>query len=119
MKGERILHADDSQIALGGLKSIIESWGVKDGHQIIGSADSVTEVERLLKQGLRPTVAFVDNSFPDVGDGERTAKIIREISSKTIIVSMSSDDGVTWGDYNLQKKFRSEDLVKFLTELQH
>jgi len=119
MKGERILHADDSSVARDGLQVIIDSWGSNDGHKIIGSASSAEEVLGLLNKGLRPSVAIIDNKMPNIGDGERVAKIIREISSQTIIVSMSSDDGVIWGDYNLRKQFRAEDFVKFLTELQH
>jgi len=119
MKGERILVADDSSIAREGLQRIMESWGSDDDHQIIGSASSVEEVRNLLEGGLRPSVAIIDHKMPNVGDGERAAKIVRKLSPQTTIVSMSSDDGVTWGDYNLQKQYRAKEIVDFLTGLKH
>lgn len=119
MKNERILHADDQQIIREGIKRMIEAYGNEDGHQLVGSVASINEVESLLEGGLRPTVALVDNKFPHAGDGERAAEIIKKVSSETIVVSLSTDSGVTWGDYNITKDFDSEQIMKFLTNLPH
>jgi DNA-binding NarL/FixJ family response regulator len=118
MKGERIFVADDQQIVIDGLKAGIEVFGEMDGHKIIGSANSVSEVEKLIKEGLKPSVALVDNRFPEWGDGERAAKIIKEISPEIVVVAFSSDH-VTWGDYWWHKHEGIRELVKKLTELQH
>jgi DNA-binding NarL/FixJ family response regulator len=119
MKNERILHADDQAIAHEGFKAIIESFGSKDGQKIVGSAFSVEEVEKLMAEGLRPTAAFIDNSLPKRGDGERAAAIVRKFSPETVIVSLSSDDQVKWGDYNIPKLFSSSDLAEFILNLKH
>lgn len=116
--GERILHADDMLIARVGFANLIETME-KDGHKIVGSAASLREVGELLEKGLRPTVAFVDGSFPMRGDGEKAARLIREKSPETIIVSLSSEDDQAWGDYNLLKLLTRDQLATFLLELQH
>ena len=117
-KGERILHADDMDIALQGFASLIKTMG-KDGHKIVGQATSIEGVEKILKKGLRPTVAFIDNSFPNKGDGEKAAALVREISPETIIVSLSGDENVRWGDHNLLKLLSRDQLADFLLNLQH
>jgi len=119
MKNERVLHADDSLMIRESMEETFESYGAEDGHKLVGSAFSVKEVERLLKAGLKPTVAIIDHRFPNEGDGERAAGIIRELSPETIIVSLSTDEGLTWGDYNLLKNYKSDKFVKFLTDLKH
>lgn len=119
MKNERVLHGDDSTLLRDSVKFIIEKYGAEDGHKLVGSAASVSEVERLLKEGLRPTVALVDNRFPNDGDGERAAGIIRLLSPETIIVSFSTTDGLKWGDYNLNKGLKSREIIQFLTDLKH
>jgi DNA-binding NarL/FixJ family response regulator len=115
---ERILHADDTLIAREGFARLIETME-EDGHEIVGSAASIEEVDKLLETGLKPTVAFVDNSFPQRGDGEKAAKLIREKSPKTMIVSLSGEEGLTWGDYNLLKIMTRDQLASFLLDLKH
>lgn len=118
MKGERILVADDDRIVREGVSMLIETSG-SDNHKVIGQAASVSEVEKLLKKGLRPTVALVDNKFPDRGDGEQAAKIIKELSPGTIVVSFSDDENLKWGDKNWGKIVDRSELIKRLTELEH
>lgn len=118
MKGEKLLVADDQAVCRQGISMIIESWGDKDGHKIIGEASSKEEVETLLKGGLRPSVAFVDGKFPNYGDGEEAAGIIRKLSPKTFIISLSSELQ-KWGDENWIKNFTGKEFVESLTNLQH
>ncbi|QQG41692.1 MAG: response regulator [Candidatus Woesebacteria bacterium] len=119
MKGERIIHADDTRIAREGFSRVVEAWGHDDDQKIIGSASSLPEVEKLLEDGLKPTVAFIDNSFFDRGDGVLIANLVRTLSPDTIIVSLSADSGVKWGDFNLLKTFTGRELKNFLLELKH
>ncbi len=118
MKGERILVADDQETYRESLCMVIKLFGEEDGHQIVGEAASKEEVEALLKGGLRPSIALVDGKFPEYGDGERAASVIRKLSPETFIISLSSDLQ-TWGDKNMVKNFAGKDLVEFLTNLQH
>ena len=119
MKNERILHVDDMLIIREAVKHVIESWFDEEGHQIIGSAASVEEVEELFEQGIKPTVALVDDRCPNKGDGELVAGIIKKFSPETIIVSFSTNPSIVWGNYHLQKDIGNDELVKFLTNLQH
>ncbi len=118
MKGERILVADDDVDYLESFVGLLKIVGEKDGHTVVGSATSIAEVEELLKNGLKPTVVFMDNRFPDVGDGERAAGIIRQLSPSTIIVGNSSDD-VKWADYDWGKLLGWEDRLERLNNLEH
>lgn len=119
MKNERILVADDNAIILIAVSDGIELVGGNDGHKVVGKASSVEEVESLLRDGIKPTVALVDNSFPRRGDGERAAQIIRKLSPETFVISFSADEGMEWGDENWPKKVDAEKLVAQLTKLQH
>lgn len=119
MKNERILIAEDNAIMLIAVSDGVELFGRHDGHKVVGKASCVEEVESLLKCGLKPTVALVDNSFPKRGDGERAARIIKQLSPETVIISFSMDEGVEWGDENWPKQIGSEELVALLTKLQH
>ena len=119
MKNEKILHADDSFIARDGFKSLIEAYGSEDEHELIGQAASKEEVEQLIEEGLQPTVAFIDNKMPHEGDGEKAAQIIRKLSPETIIISLSADTDVTFGDHNLTKKMAGQELIDFITSIKH
>lgn len=117
MKNERILIADDDKVVRDGLKSLIEMFGKKDGHKVVGVAESVEGVKGLLEKGLKPSVALVDNFY---GDGEKAAEIIRKLSPETKIVSFSNDDNLTWGDENWPKSTGDiKVLVARLTSLKH
>ncbi len=118
MKNERILVADDQSVVRQGIERTIEAFGEEDGHQIVGQAESVEEVEELLKGGLRPTTALVDGKFPNRGDGERAAKIIEELSPETTIIAFSSDPQ-NYGHTQWNKHMSGSDLVKALTNLKH
>jgi len=119
MKKELLLVADDSPISLESITRGIALFGKGDGHQVIGAAHSVEEVETLVKGGLRPTVALVDHKFPTAVDGERAAEIIKQHSPQTIIISFSTDSGLSWGDHNWTKLMGNQELVDALTKLQH
>lgn len=118
MKNERILIADDNERVRQMICMIINRFGENDGHKIVGEAASKEEVEALLKKGLKPSVALVDGKFPDYGDGEKAAAIIRKLSPETFIVSLSSDLQ-NWGDENWVKNYGATELVEALTKLQH
>lgn len=118
MKNERILIADDQSIVRQGVESVVETFGEEDGHRIVGSAESVSEVESLMRRGLRPTVALVDGKFPNRGDGEKAAEIIRRFSPNTVIVAFSTDPQ-NYGDLQWNKHQSARDLIESLTNLQH
>jgi len=118
MKNERILIADDNADIRKSLTNVIEAFGDEDGHKKVGEASSREEVEALLNEGLRPTVALVDGNFPKPGDGKKAAEIIRKISPKTFIISLAFDKQ-TWGDKNFEKNIVPKDLMDVLTNLEH
>jgi|GEM_PF-4481905 len=97
MEKERILIADDQPHNIEGYSQSIEIYGQKDGHEVIATATSVGEVKKLLESGVKPTVALVDNRFPFEGYGEKAATIIKKLSPKTVVISFSTDDNLTWG----------------------
>lgn len=119
MYKERILHADDTEIARDGFKSLVESFGSKGKHRLVGQASSKKEVKEMMESGLRPTVAILDNKMPNENDGEKAANIILQYSPNTIIISLSSDENVTFGDFNFTKSISSRGLFDFITNLQH
>lgn len=118
MKNERILIADDQYVVREGVTSIIESFGKADGHSVVGEAASVAEVESLLENGLKPTVALVDGRFPSKGDGARAAEIIEELSPETVIIAFSSDPQ-DYGQDQWDKLSSPTELVRNLTNLKH
>lgn len=118
MKKERILVVDDQNIVQQGIKSILEAFGREDGHKIVGQALSVSEVEELLKSGLRPTIALVDGNFPNRGDGNKAAEIIRRLSPETKIIAFSTDPQ-DYGDEQWNKHMSGRELIVMLTNLQY
>ncbi|HCM82364.1 MAG: hypothetical protein UW22_C0032G0007 [Candidatus Gottesmanbacteria bacterium GW2011_GWB1_44_11c] len=117
---EQILIADDSSDVIDGLQ---EYFGLhpESGHSIVGTAASVEEVEELMRTGLQPTVALVDNKFPYRGAGEKALRIIKQYSPNTIVISFSNDPGLEWGDQNWSKPLIEVPglLFRALTHLQH
>lgn len=101
------------------LPELLRLGGQDDDQQIIGSASSLPEVKKLIEGGLKPTVAFIDNSFFGHEDGEIVANLVRKLSPNTVIISLSANDEVRWGDYNLLKTFSGIELKNFLLNLQH
>lgn len=119
MKNERILVADDDKDYRESLVFSLNLLGEEDGHRVIGEASSVNEVETLLQNGLKPTVAFVDNSFYGQSQGDQVAQLIRQFSPETIIISNSMDTDFDWADQNWGKCMGADERMKRLTELQH
>ena len=114
---ERILLADDLSFTREGMRETIELFGEEDGHQVVGEASSLAQVEELLKGGLRPTLAIIDANMPNRGDGEKAAAVIRQISPETKIVSHSSQLQ-TWGDVNWVKgELLARELVEQINKL--
>jgi DNA-binding NarL/FixJ family response regulator len=118
MKNERILIADDQEIVMNALFDVISLFGEEDGHAVVGQASSVSEVEGLLKKGLKPTVALVDGNFPNYGDGDKAANIIRRLSPETKIIAFSSSPQ-KYGDEQWNKHSSAKELVQNLTNLKH
>lgn len=118
MKNERVLIADHSDVVRESVAGVVETFGAEDGHKVAGKASSIKMVEGLLKDGLKPSVAFVGNSFYSKGDGVEAARIIYKLSPATIVVAYT-EHKVDWGDEFLPKTTSAQDLAKFLTELQH
>jgi CheY-like chemotaxis protein len=117
MRNERILHADDTGIARDGMLTMFEVYGVKGGHELLPQASSVAEVEKMMKDGIKPTIAILDNKMPNDGDGEKAASIVREYSPETVIISLSANRNVTFGDYNFTKNILGKELFDFITNL--
>ena len=119
MKNEKILYANDTDIAIEGMTAVIEKYGAKDGHQIIATARSKEEVEELFKEGLNPTVFIFDPSFPYLYDGADTVKMVRKLSPATKIITISEFEGIDIGDVNLVASVSSETLIEILNKLKH
>lgn len=118
MKNERILIADDASTVRQGVEIVVKTFGEEDGHRIVGSAESVSEVETFMESGLKPTVALVDGNFPNRGDGEKAAEIIKRFSPNTVIIAFSSDPQ-NYGDFQWNKHQSGQSLIECLTNLQH
>lgn len=118
MKGERILHGDDQAINRDGFERLIERSSENE-HILVGSVSSVKEVEELLKSGVDATMVVLDNKFPHDGDGERACELVREYLPKAVVVSLSTADDVSWGDYHASKSWPPSQLMNFITEIKH
>lgn len=118
MKNERVLIADDQSIVIDQVRRVIENYGKSDGHKVVGEATSVSEVKKILNEGLRPTVALVDGNFPLKGDGEKAAAIIKKLSPDTTIIAFSSTPQ-NYGDDQWNKHMSKDDLIDCLTNLEH
>lgn len=116
---EKILHADDTQIARDGMRMLFEIYGSHGKHKLLPQASSKEEIEEMMKSGLRPTVAILDKKMPGENDGEEAANIIRKYSPDTVIISLSSVEGNTFGDYNFSKTISGKELFEFITNLKH
>ncbi len=113
MEHESVFILDDDPVALELASEIIESDAK---HEIVGKADSFGAAENIFKQGIiKPTVAILDNSC----GGQELANIIKEHNNNTVIISYSTDKGLTWGDKNWYKGEGLGKLPQKLTELQH
>lgn len=120
MENESILHVDDQAVTRDSIRDIIETRGAEAGHQLVGSVSSLSEVRELLTKGLRPSLALVDKNCPNPKDGERIARLIREISPSTVIIALSTEEGLPgWADYILVKIASPRQIINFLTNLRH
>ncbi len=119
MRKEKILHADDTQIARDGMEMMFEIYGANGEHELIAQVSSKEEVEKQMKKGLKPTIAILDRKMPGENDGEEAANIIRHYSPDTVIISLSSVEGNTFGDYNFSKTISGKELFDFITNLIH
>jgi CheY-like chemotaxis protein len=119
MKNERILLVDDQKINTQTLQDYLPAYNPEDGHLIVGVANSLDELSKLMQSGLNPSLAIVDNRMPKDGDGQKAAKIIRQHSPDTLIASYSSDDNITWGDFNFKKGMKLADLASAITAIEH
>lgn len=114
---ERILLADDITVTREGIRMTIEAYSEEHGHKVVGEAASVSQVEEILKGGLRPTLAIIDANMPYRGGGEKAAALIRQVSPETKIVSYSTDLQ-TWGDVNWKKgELLGRELVEQISKL--
>jgi len=119
MKGERIVYANDTEIAQEGIRAVVEKYASKAGHELVGTASSVDELQSLLEGGLNPTVFLFNPRFPTLEDGKKAVEIVRKLSPGTLIVALPSFEGVEIADYGLRGGIGVGELVAFLTNLQH
>lgn len=116
MRGERILYANDTNIAQEGIRRIIEKYAQDDGHTLCGVASSIAELKSLLEDGIRPSVFLLDPKFPTLSDGEEAIKVVRSLSPDTTIVTLPSHVFIK-SDFKLKEGTDVADLVNFLTTL--
>ncbi|MDQ5907980.1 MAG: hypothetical protein QG599_71 [Pseudomonadota bacterium] len=85
----RILLADDHQLIRAGLRAMVDSF---EGFRVIAEASDGREATRLVRQ-LKPEIAIIDISMPQLNGLDATAQIMREVpSTKVIILTMHSAD---------------------------
>lgn len=112
MEHEKVLIMDDNDVTRGLLVEFIQSDG---RHDVVGESNSIEKTKELIKQGVKPTVAILDNSCR----GKDAAEIIRKSNPDVVIASYSASDDITWGDVNWCKKEGLIKLPQKLTDLQH
>ena len=113
-RGEVIFWADDEADNPGTLiRQVLE----ENGHKITYIARSVEDVDRLTqKEETRFTVAVIDGRMPNVGDGQRTARIIRKRRKGVRVISFSAEKQ-NWGDDHLDKgNFNIENILRAITD---
>lgn len=116
MKGEGILYANCANISIEGIKAIFEKYN-NDGHEIIGVAKDLSEVEELVARGIKPTVFMYDPDFPGIEMGKKTLDFIRQKFPDITVITLPGR-GRQWGDINLSDQVEAEDLMKILTGIE-
>lgn len=84
---QRILLADDHELFLKGLLSLLAS---QPGLEVVGEAKNGREAYRLAKE-LKPDLVILDISMPGLNGIEATRQITEEIGSKAICLSMYTE----------------------------
>jgi DNA-binding NarL/FixJ family response regulator len=84
----RVLLGDDHALVRAGIRALIER---QDGFEVVGEASTGYEAVELVAK-LRPDIAMLNISMPQLTGLEATARIVREYSrTRVIIASLHSD----------------------------
>ena len=83
----RLMLADDHEVVRSGLKAMLET---RPGWEVCGEAATGREAVRLAAE-LRPDVAIIDLSLPDLDGLEVTRRIKREVPATEVLVFTMHD----------------------------
>jgi two-component system, chemotaxis family, chemotaxis protein CheY len=116
---ERVMIVDDSGLA----RSIIKDALSKGGFNVVGEASGGRQAVELL-DSLKPDLAIIDFSMPDI-DGEETSRLIlaKNPSMKVVILSsltepMMKEDLLKLGvKAVLTKPFKTEPFLKTIKSI--
>jgi len=78
----RILLADDHEVVRRGLRALLEA---KPGWEVVGEAATGREAVEMAKQ-LKPEVAILDISMPELNGLDATGQILKEIPQMEVLV---------------------------------
>jgi DNA-binding NarL/FixJ family response regulator len=84
----RILLADDHEVVRAGLRSLLDG---SEGMQVVGEARNGLEAFRMACE-LKPDVAVLDVSMPDMGGPEAAEKLARECPAVRVLALTMHDD---------------------------
>jgi DNA-binding NarL/FixJ family response regulator len=119
MKGEKVLYASDSELAREGISQILEKHASSDGHSLVETVGSLTELRRVLNEGAAPTVFLFDPRFPTLATGKKAARLVKKLSPDTVVVTLPSYGDLELVDYCLERGIGVQELVSFFTNLEH
>ncbi|HEY7768457.1 MAG TPA: response regulator transcription factor [Longimicrobium sp.] len=84
----RILLADDHEMVRAGLRSLLDG---SEGMEVVGEARNGAEAFRMACE-LKPDVAVLDVSMPDMGGPEAAEKLARECPAVRVLALTMHDD---------------------------
>lgn len=119
MKGERILYANDADIAREGIAGIMEKYISKDGHIYFGSVSSVEDLKIVLAQGYKPTVFLIDPKFPHMEGGIEAIGYLKVVCPDAKVATLPSYEGLQNVDKEFIPYIDVKELRNFLNNLQH
>ena len=101
------------------LRRRIDTFCADDKHVYLASPFTLSMLTMMVDTGIHPTLCFLDDKFPDDGDGEKAATFLREKLSDPIIVSFCEGDKPEWSDFHLSKHASNEEIHDFLQRVRH
>jgi hypothetical protein len=119
MRGEVIMCANTNVEFTDDLRRRIDTFCASDKHVYLASPSDLNMLIMMVDLGVSPTLCFLDDRFPEEGDGEKAAVFLREKLSDPIIVSFSDGEKPAWSDFHLSKHASNEEIRDFLQNVRH